>query len=74
MFHISEEKNQYLAERCNHLSKAISKCDELSDNVNQLSFLVKSQRETMQLLKIKCKKMVDNIEKSKFVLIVFGFI
>lgn len=55
-----------LAERCNRLSKAISKCDELSEYASQLSELAKKQRESMQLLKIKCKEMVDNIEKSKW--------
>lgn len=62
----SEEKNRLLAERCNRLSDAISKCDELSENSNQLCELAKEQRESMQLLKIKCKEMVDNIEKSKW--------
>lgn len=66
MFHFSEEKNQYLAERCNRLSKAIFKRDELSENLHQLAGLAKEQRDTMQLLKIKCKEMVDNIEKSKW--------
>lgn len=70
MFHIfrdlTEEKNRYLIERCNRMSAAISKCDELSENLNQLSLLAKEQRENMQLLKIKCKEMVDNIEKSKW--------
>lgn len=61
----AEEKNRLLAERCNRLSEAISKCDELSENASQLSELAKEQRESMQLLKIKCKEMVDNIEKSK---------
>lgn len=61
---ISEGKNQYLTERCNRLSQVISKCDELSENSKQLSVLAMEQRQTMQLLKIKCKEMVKNIEKS----------
>lgn len=60
-----EEKNCSLAERCNRLSEAVSKCDELAENANQLYVLTKEQRENMQLLKIKCKEMVDRIEKSK---------
>lgn len=54
-----------MAEQCNRMSKAISKCDELSENLHQLSSLAKEQQDNMQLLKIKCKEMVDNIEKSK---------
>lgn len=60
-----EERNRFLAERCNRLSNAISKCDELSEILNKLCTLAQEQRESMQLLKIKCKEMVDNIEKSK---------
>lgn len=60
-----EEKNRFLAERCNRFSNAISKCDELSEIRNELSALAQEQRESMQLFKIKCKEMVDNIEKSK---------
>lgn len=65
-FIFAEEKNQYLAERCNRLSKAIFKCDELSGNLHQLCSLAQEQRDSMQLLKIKCKEMVENIEKSKW--------
>lgn len=70
-FIFSEEKNLYLAEQCNRMSKAISKCDELSENLHQLSSLAKEQRDNMQLLKIKCKEMVDNIERSKCLRIFF---
>lgn len=64
-----EEKNRFLAERCNRFLNAISKCDELSEIRNTLSTLAQEQRESMQLFKIKCKEMVDNIEKSKCALL-----
>lgn len=60
-----EEKNRFLAERCKRFSNAILKCDELSEILHKLSALAQEQRESMQLFKIKCKEMVDNIEKSK---------